>query len=187
VCYATLVRTRSQLQQLYAERPAPPRGRGRVDLLVLRSAPGEHLTPAAAELTPQQGLVGDRWAKGWAFRRDVDRQVTLMMTTVAELVCDGQPLHLPGDNLLVDLDLGAEALPIGSRLRAGTVLLEVSKKPHLGCKKFLTRFGQDALAWVNDAQGRARKLRGVNCRVLEAGTLRVGDGIEVVARSDHQR
>ncbi|HEX7477074.1 MAG TPA: MOSC domain-containing protein [Polyangiales bacterium] len=181
------MRTLAELQQLYAERPVPPRGEGRVDLLVLRSAPGKHLTPTAAELTPQYGLVGDRWAKGWTLRRDVDRQVTLMMTAVAELVCDGQPLHLPGDNLLVNLDLGAEALPIGSRLRAGAVLLEVSKKPHLGCKKFVARFGQDALDWVNDEQGRARNLRGVNCRILEAGTLRVGDGIEVVARSGHQR
>jgi MOSC domain-containing protein YiiM len=39
-----------------------------------------------------------------------------------------------------------------------------------------------ALAWINDEDGRARKLRGVNCRVIEAGTIRVGDVIEVVAR-----
>ena len=93
---------------------------------------------------------------------------------------DGQPLHLPGDNLLVNLDLGTHALPIGSRLRAGAALLEVTKKPHNGCKKFMARFGEDALGWINDDQGRARKLRGINCRVIEAGTIRVSDAIEIV-------
>jgi MOSC domain-containing protein YiiM len=124
--------------------------------------------------------VGDRWLKEPPWKRDLDRQVTLMMTRVAELVCDGQPLHMPGDNLFVDLDLSAAALPIGSHLRVGAALLEVTPKPHNGCKKFLARFGEGALAWINDEQGRARKLRGINCRVIEEGSVRVGDTIELV-------
>jgi MOSC domain-containing protein len=174
------MRSHAELEQLYAARAPSPPTEGTVDLLVIRTAPGEHATPAVAEVAPGRGLIGDRWAKGWLWRRDLDRQLTLMMTAVAELVCDGQPLHLPGDNLLVNLALGTETLPIGSRLRAGTALLEVSRKPHNGCKKFLNRFGEDALRWVNDEAGRARKLRGVNCRVLEAGTIRVGDRIQVL-------
>ncbi len=174
------MRTLEQLQQLHAASLPAPRERGRIDLLVVRSAPGRHETPATAEVTPAEGMVGDRWAKRWGWQRDVERQLTLMMTSVAQLVCDGQPLHLPGDNLLVTLELGAHALPAGSRLRAGSALLEVTKKPHKGCKKFLTRFGVDALAWVNDDAGRANRLRGINCRVLVAGTLRVGDVIERV-------
>ena len=173
------MRTRDELERLYAERPAPARARGTVDLLVVRVASMQHETPSRAEVNPEHGLVGDRWTKNWGWLRDVDRQLTLMMTTVAELVCDGQPLHMPGDNLLVNLDLSSEALPIGSRLRAGAALLEVSKKPHNGCKKFLARFGEDALAWINDERGRARKLRGVNCRVLEGGVIQVGDAIEI--------
>lgn len=173
------MRTRDELERLFSEGPPPPRGRGRVDLLVARVAPGEHETPDRVEVTPEHGLAGDRWTKGFLWQRDVDRQLTLMMTPVAALVCDGQPLHLPGDNLLVSLDLGEDALPIGSRLRAGDALLEVTRKPHLGCKKFVARFGADAMAWVNDEAGRARKLRGVNCRVIEAGTIRVGDVIAV--------
>jgi hypothetical protein len=176
------MRTRDELQRLYAERAPAPRSRGRVDLLVVRTAPGQHETPSAVDVTPEQGMVGDRWVKGWRWRRDVDRQLTLMMTGVAELVCDGQPLHLPGDNLLVNLDLGTHAVPIGSRLRAGAALLEVTNKPHNGCKKFMARFGEDALAWINDEQGRARKLRGINCRVIEAGKIRVSDTIEIVPR-----
>jgi MOSC domain-containing protein YiiM len=124
-------------------------------------------------VTVEGGLVGDRWARG---RRDLDAQITLMNVRVAELI--GGPLDLPGDNFQVDLDLSEEALPVGTRLRLGEALLEVSPAPHTGCKKFRERFGLDALTWVNDH--RDRRLRGMNCRVLEAGTVAVGDPVAVV-------
>ena len=54
-------------------------------------------------------------------------------------------------------------------------MLEVSDQPHLGCKKFEARFGRDALRFVNSVAGRALNLRGINCRVVTAGTVRVGD------------
>lgn len=181
-CYHGAMRTHEELQRLFAERAPPPRDRGRVDLLVVRVAPGKHQTPPRGEVSCERGLVGDRWAKEWGFRRDVERQLTLMTTAVAELVCDGQPLDLPGDNVLVDLDLSESSLGVGARLRMGAALVEITKKPHLGCKKFLARFGQGALDWVNDELGRARRLRGVNCRIVEPGEVRVGDAIEVVAR-----
>lgn len=174
------MRDLDELQRLYDSLPAAPVERGRVDLLVVRTAPGEHATPDAAQLTPEAGVVGDRWVQ--PMLRDKERQVTLMRTAVAELVCDGQPLHLPGDNLLVDLDLSAHNLPVGTRLRAGTALLEVTKKPHLGCKKFTQRFGADATRWVNTDDAKVQKLRGINCRVIEAGGVRLGDAVEVLAR-----
>jgi MOSC domain-containing protein YiiM len=105
--------------------------------------------------------------------------VTLMNVRVTELICaDGQPLDLPGDNFLVDLDLSEEALPAGTRLRIGSALLEVSAEPHTGCKKFSARFGLDALLWVNEH--RDRRLRGMNCRVVEPGAVAVGDAVAVV-------
>jgi MOSC domain-containing protein YiiM len=171
---------RDELARLFDGKPRAPRDRGTVDLLVVRTAPGEHLTPPRARLDRDEGLVGDRWAS--ASERDVDRQLTLMMTTVAELVCDGQPLHLPGDNLLVNLDLSSESLGVGARLRAGAAILEISPKPHTGCKKFVARFGLDAMQWVNDESGRARRLRGVNCRIVAPGDVYVGDAIEVISR-----
>src|SRR5262249_39086158 len=144
------MRTLEELERLFVGRPPPPREGGRVDLLVVRVSPGEHLTPERGEGSCEGGLVGDRWAKAWSFRRGVERQLTLMTTAVAELVCDGQPLHLPGDNVLVDLDLSEASLGIGARLRLGLALVEITKKPHLGCKKFEARFGKGALDWVND-------------------------------------
>ena len=49
--------------------------------------------------------------------------------------------------------------------------------PHLGCGKFSRRFGVDALKFVNSKVGRELRLRGVNTRVVEPGTIRRGDPI----------
>ena len=102
-----------------------------------------------------------------------------MNVRVARLVNrNGLPLDAPGDNFLVDLDLSDEALPVGTKLRLGEALLEVSPAPHTGCKTFRERFGLEALAWVNDH--RDRRLRGMNCRVVEAGAVAVGDSVVVL-------
>jgi len=150
-----------------------PRGAGTVRGICIRVDEGVHETPGRVEVTVADGVAGDRWASGG---RDLDAQVTLMNVRVAELI--GGPLDLAGDNFQVDLDLCEDALPVGTQLRVGSALLEVSPAPHTGCKKFRERFGLDALKWVND--NRDLRLRGMNCRVLEAGTVAVGDSIAVV-------
>jgi MOSC domain-containing protein YiiM len=147
-----------------------PRGSGTVRLICVRVDEGVHETPDRAEVTVEGGLVGDRWATGG---RHLDTQITLMNVRVAELI--GGPLDLSGDNFQVDLDLSEEALPVGTRLRLGEALLEVSPAPHTGCKLFRDRFGLDALKWVND--NRDRRLRGMNCRVVEGGAVAVGDAV----------
>jgi MOSC domain-containing protein YiiM len=101
-----------------------------------------------------------------------------MNVRVAELVADGRaPLDSPGDNFLVDLELSEEALPAGTYLRLGSALLELTVLPHTGCKKFRERFGLEALKWVN--AHRDLRLRGANCRVVESGSVAVGDPVEV--------
>ena len=49
------------------------------------------------------------------------------------------------------------------------VVLEVTAKPHAGCKKFLARFGADAVAFVNSEEGSRLRLRGLNARVVRGG------------------
>ncbi|MBM4268003.1 MAG: MOSC domain-containing protein [Deltaproteobacteria bacterium] len=171
------MRSFDELESLWCASPPAPRGSGTLRLIVLRKGDGVHETPATAEIDPEHGIVGDRWQLGSA--PDPQGQVSLMNARAAELVADGGPLDLPGDNLVVDLDLGTEALPVGSRLRVGSALLEITPLPHTGCRKFSARFGQDALRWVNWKDHRDRHLRGINCRVLEAGTVRVGDACVV--------
>lgn len=154
---------------------SPPRSHT-VRLITLRLGDGRHECPARAALSPELGVHGDRWSSGSL--RKVDAQVTLMDARVAELVAAGRaPLDAPGDNFLVDLELGEEALPAGSRLRLGGALIEITALPHTGCKKFRERLGAAALAWVNDGPNRALRLRGVNCRVIEAGAVAVGDPV----------
>ncbi|HKO33321.1 MAG TPA: MOSC domain-containing protein [Candidatus Limnocylindria bacterium] len=170
------MRTFDELESLWAAVPAPPRERGTLRLVCRRVEPGVHETPEEADLSVEAGLVGDRWNAA----KDPDReaQVTLMNATVAELVAaDRQPLHEAGDNLLVDFDIGYDNLPPGSRVRIGQAVLEVTASPHTGCSKFSERFGQDALRWVNWRHWRERRLRGVNVRVIEGGTIRVGDEV----------
>jgi MOSC domain-containing protein YiiM len=173
------VRTFDELERLWAASPPPPATRGTVRLLCVRTAPGEHACPPTGTRSAERGIEGDRWWSGAT--RDPESQVTLMSARVAELVAaEHAPLHAAGDNILVDLALDEASLPAGTRLRVGSAILEVSEKPHTGCKKFRERFGVDAMRWVNEH--RERRLRGVNCRVAVDGQVVVGDAVEVLGR-----
>ena len=87
---------------------------------------------------------------------------------------------LAGDQLYVDFDLGQEELPPGSRIAVGSAVLVVSDQPHTGCAKFSARFGSDALRWINSPIGRELRMRGMNTRVVEGGTIRTGDAVRRV-------
>ena len=131
-------------------------------------------------------MHGDNWAKGRARKLpdgspDPAVQVTIMNSRVARLIAqDEARWPLAGDQLYADLDVGAANLPVGQRLRIGSVVLEITAEPHTGCKKFAHRFGAEALAWVNSPAGYESRLRGVYAKVVDAGTLRVGDRVEKV-------
>jgi MOSC domain-containing protein YiiM len=105
-----------------------------------------------------------------------------MQFDVAELIANGQPLPLFGDNLFLDLDLSTENLPAGSRVRVGGAILQVTPVPHNGCRKFRGRFGDNALQFVSKKELRHRNLRGIYMRVLEGGEVGPGDPVEVISR-----
>ncbi|MDX1648681.1 MAG: MOSC domain-containing protein [Myxococcota bacterium] len=160
--------------------PAAPRDAGRVALLVRRRADGLRETPERARLSPEEGLDGDGWSRRPP--RDPEGQLAVMQHDVAALIANGQPLDVFGDNLLVELDLSAANLPVGTRLRVGGAAVVVTPKPHDGCLKFKRRFGADALRLVAARPTRPRNLRGIYWRVVEAGEVAVGDPVEVLAR-----
>ena len=56
-------------------------------------------------------------------------------------------------------------------------MIEVSALPHTGCGKLVERFGVDAMTFVNGTIGRQLNLRGINARVVQSGTIRVGDTV----------
>jgi MOSC domain-containing protein YiiM len=91
---------------------------------------------------------------------------------------DRERWPLAGDQLYVDLNLSGENLPPGTRLAVGTAVLEVTPPPHTGCKKFVARFGLEAMKFVNSGVGRELNLRGVNAKVVSSGTIRPGDAVK---------
>lgn len=174
----------AQIESLFAQLPPPPRDTGRLVAIVRRNAPDVHESVPRAMLSADEGLPGDTWGRDP--RRRPDTQLTVMRRDIAELLGNGQTVATAGDNLIVDLDLSAGNLPVGSRLRVGTVLLEVTPEPHTGCSKFKQRFGGDALRFVNSPEGRAHNLRGIYWKVIEAGEVAAGSSIQVLSRPGRQ-
>jgi MOSC domain-containing protein YiiM len=158
-----------------------PGDRGELLAIVRRPVPGERELLSEATLDDGVGLVGDSWlTRGSSSTPDGSAvpgmQVTVMNARVAELVAGGrQRMPLAGDQLYLDLDLSTDNLPMGSLIRLGHAVLEVSAVPHLGCAKFVERFGADAAQFVNSRLGRQLRLRGVNTRVVVAGAIHLGD------------
>jgi hypothetical protein len=58
-------------------------------------------------------------------------------------------------------------------------VIEITPIPHLGCKKFVERFGMDAMKFANSDFGRSHNLRGVNAKVVAAGDVAVGNNVQV--------
>ena len=161
-----------------------PAEAGTLEMIVRRPAEDAREVVEEGLLTVEDGLVGDHWrARGSRSTADgaadPDRQLTLMGSRVVDLLAggdrDGWPIA--GDQLYVDLDLGAANLPAGTRLAIGDAVVEVTEPAHTGCAKFSARFGSEALRFVNSPEERALRLRGLNARVVAPGTVRRGDAV----------
>jgi len=159
---------------------APPDG-GTVELIVRRPEENEREVVEQAELDPRLGLVGDAWSRQPSSRTPdrsphPEMQLTLMSSRVLAAVAGARERWpLAGDQLVVDLDLSEANLPAGTRLTIGEAEIEITAQPHLGCRKFVARYGADALAFVNAKESRALRLRGVYARVVRAGRVRTGE------------
>lgn len=163
-----------------------PADAGTVELIVARPAVDQRVVLTEARLDLANGLEGDTWQARGSSRTtdgsaDPDAQLTLMNARVAAAVAGGRDRwSLAGDQLFVDLDLSVANLPPGSRVQIGSAVIEFSEPPHTGCAKFVARYGIDAQKFVNSATGRELRLRGANCRVVVAGTVRHGDVVRKV-------
>lgn len=171
---------REAVDALLDDLPAPPTELGRVALLVARGPEETRSTPSSVALTAEGAFPGDRWSSA----KDPDRrqQITVMELEIGRRVANGQSLTLFGDNLVVDLDLGSENLPVGSLVRVGEATAEVTDKAHTGCKKYGERFGTDALAAISTPERKPRRMRGIHLRIVTPGEVAVDDTIEVLRR-----
>jgi MOSC domain-containing protein YiiM len=175
--------TRESLDARLAELRALGTDEGTLELIVVRPSEGERETPETAELTVEDGLVGDRWkpyvdAEGTAHRGN---QLTIASTRLLGVIAEEERWPLAGDNLLVDMGLDKAGLPAGARLSIGdSVVVQISEEPHTGCAKFSARFGSDALKFINSPAGRELRLRGLNAYVIVPGTITTGDAVRRV-------
>lgn len=157
-----------------------PGDEGVLNLIVRRPQTGAREVLQEGELDLVEGLVGDNWkTRGSSRTQDGSShplmQLNIMNSRVIALLAqDEDRWQLAGDQLFIDLDLSAENLPAGARLAIGSAIIEVTGIPHTGCKKFVSRFGVDAMKFVNSPLGRQLNLRGVNARVFQPGRIEVG-------------
>ena len=167
-------------------RQSPADG-GSLLMIVRRPGTDEREVVEEAALDVDVGLVGDDWkARGSPRTPDgkanPEAQITMMNSRLLTLLTQSEERWpLAGDQLVIDMDLSVDNLPPGTRLSIGSAMLEISAKPHTGCEKFEDRFGRDALRFISTPLGRRLRLRGVNTRVVQSGTIRVGDAATVVS------
>jgi hypothetical protein len=157
-----------------------PKDDGVLQLIVCRPEVDRREEMDQAELDPVKGLIGDNWivrpsSKTLDGSPHPEMQINIMNVRVTALVAQERGRwSLAGDQLYLDMDLSKENLPAGSRIQVGSAVLEVSPLPHTGCAKFVSRFGVDAMKFVNSEVGKELCLRGINAKVVQGGTVKVG-------------
>lgn len=178
--------TLEDIAQNLTELGASPQDNGIVELIVCRPNQGEREILQSAELDTVEGLIGDNWkARGSRHTEDglahPQMQIAIMNSrTIQAIAQDKSRWSLAGDQLYLDIDITEENMPVGQKFAIGTAILEITEFPHTGCGKFTERFGSAATRFVNSKEGRKQRQRGVNARVLQSGTIRVGDTVKKV-------
>jgi hypothetical protein len=158
-----------------------PKDSGVLKLIVRRPQPGQREIVQRAQLDLAEGLVGDNWlSRGSRMSpdgsADPEAQITIMNARSAALIAQSPDRWpLAGDQLYIDIDLSHDNLPALTRLAIGSAIVEITAQPHNGCKLFAQRFGVDAVTFVNSPTGKQLRLRGLNSKIIQSGTVRVGD------------
>lgn len=197
------MRTPEELMAALPTLDAAPRDAGTLTLIVRRPAVEEREVLDAGDLDLAVGLVGDNWQHRPSSRMPdrsphPDMQLNVINARLASFLAwgDRERQALAGDQLHVDLDLSTANLPVGTLLVFGDApgsghdagpdsrpTIVVTEQPHTGCAKFIDRFGEAAMRFVNGPLGRPRRLRGLNAKVVVPGRIQTGD-LVTVARPD---
>ena len=183
--------TREELEAGLQQIRAAPKDSGVLQLIVRRPVVGGREVLDEGRLDIEHGLVGDTWQfRGSSRTADgsahPDMQLNIMNArAIAVIARDTARWPLAGDQLFVDIDLSEANMPAGTRLTLGAAVIEITKIPHTGCHKFHSRFGHEATRFVNSAEGRSLNLRGRNAKVIQSGTVRVGEMVRKAPRPAH--
>ncbi|MFZ0548544.1 MAG: MOSC domain-containing protein [Candidatus Promineifilaceae bacterium] len=180
--HLTTEELKSGLEHIYQS----PKDEGTVALIVRRPDFDKREVLEEGTLDPDEGMVGDNWiTRGSPNTPDnsanPESQINVMNARAIALIAqDKERWALAGDQLYLDLDISKENLPPGQRLAVGSAVIEVTPPPHTGCEKFMARFGRDAVKFVNSPEGKQLRLRGFNAKVVQSGTVKVGDKVRKV-------
>lgn len=172
--------TREELEAGLDHIRQSPKDGGVLQLIVCRPQVDARKVLTAAQLDLAEGLVGDSWIRRSSSRTadgspHPEMQLNIMNSRVIALVAQNPDRwSLAGDQLFLDMDLSKANIPAGSRLELGTAAIEVTAPPHTGCSKFVSRFGLEAMKFVNSEVGKELCLRGINARVVQSGIVNVG-------------
>lgn len=178
--------TTAELEAGLDEVRRAPKDEGVLELIVRRPAEDEREVLEEGLLDLSVGLVGDTWKDRPSTRTadnsaHPDMQLNVMNVRATQLVAqDRARWSLAGDQLYLDFDISEANTPAGTRLAIGDAVIEVTNQPHLGCKKFVARFGMEAMEFVNSEVGKSLKLRGINAKVVTPGVIRRGDKVRKV-------
>jgi len=178
--------TVAELEKGLADSGESPADKGTLEMIVSRPGVGERLIVERAELEVDAGLTGDNWLeRGSKLTEDgsahPESQIAIMNSRIIHLLAgDRARWPLAGDQLYIDFDVSSENLPTGQRIGIGTALLEITELAHTGCAKFTERFGRDAIRFVNSAEGRQLRRRGLFARIIQPGFVKVGDVVRKI-------
>jgi hypothetical protein len=182
----TRYRSAGELEEGMPQVLNSPKDEGQVEMILRRPDVEQREILEQAELEAGKGMLGDNWiTRPSSSTPDgsphPEKQITIMNSRYVRLI-GGEKEHWPlaGDQFFVDMDLSKSNLPAGTRLRLGEALLEVSEAPHTGCRKFLDRFGSEAMKLTSSATGKEHNLRGINAMVLQSGKVGLTDKLSKV-------
>ena len=124
--------TKEELEAGLKDIMQSPKDNGVIEMIVCRPEVDERDVLEIALLDLDEGLVGDSWkARGSTATPDgsahPDAQINIMNSrAIALLAQEKERWSLAGDQFFIDLDLGVENLPAGTRLAIGSAILEVT-------------------------------------------------------------
>ena len=165
---------------------AAPLDAGPVRLLCARPKPNARTFPETLTLTRRDGVAGDfEMSRPWLELPDGSAdpriQVSILPWRVLELVWrERDRIAHPGDNIVVDMNLTDQNLPVGTLLSVGTAVLRISDVPNDGCVKWKVRQGKAAYDWVSTPANAHLRLRGLFCSVEQDGVVRLGDSVHAL-------
>ncbi|MEM5476190.1 hypothetical protein [Pacificibacter sp. AS14] len=152
-----------------------------IDILCTRPSFGKRAYPDHIEVSPEGGIMGERWLKHpWSRLEDGSPdpriQVSILPKRVFDLVVQDR-LH-PGDTIIADIDTSTDNLAVGQQLKIGTAVVEVTDLFNDGCVKWKVRYGADAKNWIIKPENIDLRLRGVLCKITQAGIITKTDRIQ---------